>query len=150
MRIPVVDVHELRAAPVGARRQGASELLLAEAGPDVEDLAALDVGAKVDDQIGVALDSLLHEQAMLTGPRMGPRANTAGNRALPRVAGARRGHATRLSWGRRGVRPLARAAADDRRGGRRSRPDGIRHRPRSRAAQEARAGDDRAQERGGA
>ena len=102
--IPVVDVHELGAALVGARRQGPGQLLLAEAAADVDDLAALDVRAEVDDQVGEAFESLLHEQAMLTGPRMGPRAGTACDRSVPGVAAARRGDAALLSRRRRGVR----------------------------------------------
>ncbi len=44
-RIEVADVDEARAATVGSRRDGASELLLADRRADSEDLARLDVRA---------------------------------------------------------------------------------------------------------
>src|SRR5919204_18979 len=49
MRVPVVDVDELRAPAVSARGECARELLLPQACTDVEDLSRLDVGAEVDD-----------------------------------------------------------------------------------------------------
>src|SRR5439155_25739223 len=52
MRIPVLNVDELRAALVCTRRDGTRELLLPEPGADVEDLALLHVGAEVDEQVG--------------------------------------------------------------------------------------------------
>jgi len=67
IRVPVVDVDELRAALVGARSDGPRELFLPEAGADIEDLTRLDVGAEVDEQVGEAFDAGGHGQAMLTG-----------------------------------------------------------------------------------
>ena len=57
IRVPVVNVDELGAALVCARRDRARELFLPQAGADVEDLTLLDVGAEVDDQVGEAFDA---------------------------------------------------------------------------------------------
>ena len=52
VRIPVMDVHEFRAALVRARRDRARELFFPEPGAEVEDLTLLHVGAEVDEQVG--------------------------------------------------------------------------------------------------
>ena len=54
-RSKYVDVDEARAVAVGARRERAHHLLLAELGADRDDLARLDVGGEADDEVGEAL-----------------------------------------------------------------------------------------------
>ena len=88
-RVPVVDVDELRAALVRARGERTCELLLAETAPDVEDLTGLDVGAEVDDQVGVALETVLHGKAILSPARMLAHARTGRDRSLSRIPKAR-------------------------------------------------------------
>src|SRR5207247_7166351 len=147
MWIPVVDVDELRAALVCARGQRARQLFLAEAAADVEDLARLDVGAEVDDEIGVALETVLHGQAILTPARMLAHARAGCDRTLSRITALRRFDAARLSLRRRGVRPLARKT--EAAGRRRRRPGllGVRDGARPGATTPARAGDDLPQAR---
>src|SRR5262249_10118874 len=146
-RVPVVHVDELRTALVRARGDRACQLLLAEPAAQVEDLAGLDVDAEVDDQVGVALETVLHGKAMLTGARSLARAGTARNRPFPRLPAARRSDAALVSRGRRGVRAVARRPQAEGRGRRRARADGLRRRARPRAAAQTGAGDDRAEDR---
>jgi hypothetical protein len=59
VRVPVDDVDELRAALVCTRGDRARQLLFSEGGGDVNDLARLDIGPEVDDQIRKSLDRSL-------------------------------------------------------------------------------------------
>src|SRR5439155_16603243 len=97
MRIPVVDIDEFRAAPVGTRRDGARELFLPEPREEVEDLTLLHVRAEADDQVGEAFYSRGHGQAMLLGPRMALHGDDTGHRAFPQLAGAQRRNQAFLS-----------------------------------------------------
>ena len=85
VRVPVVDVDELRAAFVGARCDRTRELLFAEAAAEIEDLAGLDVDAEIDDEVGVAFEAIVHGKAILTSARMLAHARTGRNRSIHRI-----------------------------------------------------------------
>ena len=89
VRVPVADVDELRTAPVCARSERSRQLLLAQAAADVDDLTRLDVCAEVDDQVGIALETVLHGKAILSPARKLAHARAGRDRSLSRIPEAR-------------------------------------------------------------
>src|SRR5207249_1213542 len=118
-----------------------------EAAAEVEDLARLDVGSEVDDEIGVALETVLHGKAILTPARMLAHARAGCDRTLSGVTALRRFDAPRVSLRHRGVRPLARRTEAARGRCRRAGSLGVRDGARPGATTQARAGDDLPQAR---
>src|SRR5207253_10998515 len=104
MRVPVLDVDELRPALVCACRDGPGELLLPETGGDVEDLARLDVDAEVHDQVGESLELRRHREAILAGARKASGGPASRDRTLSCLSCPRGRDAALVPWRRRGVR----------------------------------------------
>jgi len=60
VHVVVEDVHVGRAGPVGLAREGAREVVVLDRREEEDLLTGLDVRANADDELRVALETILH------------------------------------------------------------------------------------------